>query len=78
MMSFLDPTRADTVSPRREKGQKGQDLIEYTLMLAFVAVASAALFLSAGTSVEKIWQKCDSQMQASHARQSAPAKGVAK
>jgi Flp pilus assembly pilin Flp len=30
---------------------RGQDLIEYTLMLAFVALASAALFASAGAAL---------------------------
>ena len=35
--------------------EQGQDLIEYTLLLAFVALASAALFTSAGSSVSKIW-----------------------
>ncbi len=33
------------------KADQGQDLIEYTLLLAFVALASAALFISAGGSV---------------------------
>ena len=37
------------------KDEQGQDLIEYTLLLAFVALASAALFTSAGTSVKSIW-----------------------
>ena len=37
------------------KDEQGQDLIEYTLLLAFVALASAALFTSAGTSVKTIW-----------------------
>ena len=37
------------------RDEQGQDLIEYTLLLAFVALASAALFTSAGTSVNKIW-----------------------
>ena len=36
--------------------ESGQDLIEYTLLLAFVALASASLFLSAGNSVTSIWQ----------------------
>jgi Flp pilus assembly pilin Flp len=35
--------------------ETGQDLIEYTLLLAFVALASAALFTSAGGSVSAIW-----------------------
>ena len=41
---------------------RGQDLIEYTLMLAFVALASAALFTSAGASVNSIWSTADSQL----------------
>ena len=34
---------------------QGQDLIEYTLLLAFVCLASAALFIGAGTSLKAIW-----------------------
>lgn len=37
------------------KEEEGQDLIEYTLLLAFVTLASAALFISAGSSVNAIW-----------------------
>jgi len=37
------------------KDEGGQDLIEYTLLMAFVALASAALFASSGSSVSKIW-----------------------
>ena len=33
------------------KEEGGQDLIEYTLLMAFVALASAALFIGAGGSV---------------------------
>lgn len=35
--------------------EQGQDLIEYTLLLAFVVLASAALFISAGGSIKGIW-----------------------
>lgn len=35
--------------------QDGQDLIEYTLLLAFVVLAAAALFISSGQSVGSIW-----------------------
>jgi Flp pilus assembly pilin Flp len=42
--------------------EQGQDLIEYTLLMAFVALASAALFISAGTSVSKIWSTANSQL----------------
>jgi Flp pilus assembly pilin Flp len=37
--------------------EQGQDLIEYTLLMAFVALASAALFVGAGGSVSSIWDK---------------------
>ena len=33
----------------------GQDLIEYSLLLAFVALFSAALFINVGTAVSTIW-----------------------
>ncbi len=42
--------------------ESGQDLIEYTLLLAFVALASASLFLSAGNSVSTIWQTGSTQL----------------
>jgi Flp pilus assembly pilin Flp len=35
--------------------ERGQDLIEYTLLMAFVALAAAALFLGAGSSIQGIW-----------------------
>ena len=44
--------------------EQGQDLIEYTLLLAFVALASAALFIGAGTSVSNIWSTANSQLGA--------------
>lgn len=37
------------------KDEQGQDLIEYTLLLAFVALAAAALFTNIGTSITNIW-----------------------
>jgi Flp pilus assembly pilin Flp len=36
--------------------EQGQDIIEYTLLLAFVALASAALFIGAGAQINTIWQ----------------------
>jgi Flp pilus assembly pilin Flp len=44
--------------------EQGQDLIEYTLLLAFVALASAALFIGAGGSVSKIWCSTSTQLSA--------------
>jgi Flp pilus assembly pilin Flp len=42
--------------------EHGQDLIEYTLLMAFVALASAALFIGAGGSVQGIWSTTNSQL----------------
>ncbi len=44
------------------KDEQGQDLIEYTLLLAFVALASAALFIGAGNSVSGIWSVTNSRL----------------
>jgi len=46
------------------KEERGQDLIEYTLLMAFVALASAALFLGAGGSIKGIWSVTNSQLTA--------------
>lgn len=35
--------------------ETGQDLIEYTLLLAMLCLASAAAFLNGGASVSAIW-----------------------
>ena len=37
------------------RDEDGQDLVEYTLLLAFVCLASAALFIGAGASLSGIW-----------------------
>jgi len=46
------------------RDDQGQDLIEYTLLLAFVALASAALFIGAGASVNTIWSVANSRLNA--------------
>jgi Flp pilus assembly pilin Flp len=42
--------------------ENGQDLIEYTLLLAFVALASAAVFIGAGGSISGIWGSANTQL----------------
>jgi len=42
--------------------ERGQDLIEYTLLLAFVALASATLFTRAGGSVKTIWSAASTSL----------------
>jgi Flp pilus assembly pilin Flp len=42
--------------------EQGQDLVEYTLLLAFVCLASAALFIQAGTNISGIWSLANSRL----------------
>jgi Flp pilus assembly pilin Flp len=42
--------------------ESGQDLVEYTLLLAFVALASAAIFIGTGTTITGIWSKANSKL----------------
>jgi len=44
------------------KDEEGQDLIEYTLLLAFVALVAAGLFIQAGQSVSGIWGTASAQL----------------
>jgi Flp pilus assembly pilin Flp len=50
--------------------ESGQDLIEYSLLMAFVALASAALFLGAGGSISGIWSTSNSQLVAANTQAS--------
>ena len=51
-----------TIMKRFWQDEQGQDLIEYTLLMAFVALASAALFISSGASVSAIWQDSNTSL----------------
>jgi Flp pilus assembly pilin Flp len=46
--------------------ESGQDLIEYSLLMAFVALASAALFIGAGGNISGIWSTSNSQLGAAN------------
>jgi len=48
------------------KDEQGQDLIEYTLLMAFIALASAAIFVNAGNSIKGIWGSASSQLVAAN------------
>jgi Flp pilus assembly pilin Flp len=48
------------------RDDQGQDLIEYTLLMAFVALASAALFIGAGGSIKGIWTVSSTQLDAAN------------
>jgi Flp pilus assembly pilin Flp len=42
----------------------GQDLIEYTLLLCFVVLTSAALLFSGQASINTIWTQTNNQLSA--------------
>jgi Flp pilus assembly pilin Flp len=39
--------------------EEGQDLIEYTLLIAFIALTSAAIFAKAGTGASNVWRNAN-------------------
>jgi len=50
--------------------EQGQDLIEYTLLMAFVALASAGLFLGAGGSVKNVWTVSNNELAQANSKAS--------
>jgi Flp pilus assembly pilin Flp len=48
------------------RDEQGQDLIEYTLLMAFIALASAGIFVNAGKSVKGIWGVASTQLSAAN------------
>ena len=47
---------------RSLQDEQGQDLIEYTLLVAFVCLATAALFVNSGGSLSGIWITANSRL----------------
>ena len=43
--------------------QAGQDIVEYSLLLAFVAIVSVAMFVDMSGSISAIWSKTDNNLQ---------------
>ena len=52
------------------ENEQGQDLIEYTLLMAFVALASAGLFLGAGGDMKGIWTVSNNELAQANAKAS--------
>jgi Flp pilus assembly pilin Flp len=49
------------------KDEQAQDLIEYTLLVGFIALASAGIFIDAGVNVSGIWGGASTQLSAANA-----------
>lgn len=47
--------------------EQGQDLIEYSLLLAFVVLAAAAVFRGAGSSLQGVWSTANTRLAAAQA-----------
>lgn len=45
---------------------RGQNLIEHSLLIAFVSLACATLFLGAGGSIKGIWSTTNSELVAAN------------
>ena len=54
-----DPKGVEGKEMRRWKlfyrDESGQDMVEYSLLMAFVCLASAAMFIGVGKTVASIW-----------------------
>jgi Flp pilus assembly pilin Flp len=48
------------------KDERGQDMIEYTLLLMFLCLTGAAMFLSMGNMTSGLWSVVNSRMAASN------------
>jgi Flp pilus assembly pilin Flp len=46
--------------------EDGQDLVEYTLLISFVALASAGLFIVGGGSIAGIWTSANTRLAAAN------------
>jgi len=48
------------------KSEEGQDLVEYTLLLAFIALVGAAVFIGMGSTTSGIWTIVNSRFAAAN------------
>ena len=48
---------------RRMKSKKGQTLVEYALILAFISVVAISVLISLGVSVQSVFGTVSSQLQ---------------
>jgi len=46
--------------------ETGQDLVEYSLLLAFIALAGAAAFIGMSSNVNSIWSAANNRLAAAN------------
>jgi Flp pilus assembly pilin Flp len=49
---------------RQERSRKGQTLVEYALILAFISVVAISVLIRLGTEVKSLFSSIDSQLSA--------------
>jgi Flp pilus assembly pilin Flp len=49
------------------KDERGQDLVEYSLLIAFIALAVVQIIISGGKSMNGIWSSTNSDLSAANA-----------
>ena len=47
------------------KEEDAQDMVEYSLLMAFIALSSIALLTGTGTTVKNVWTRIDNSLAAS-------------
>jgi Flp pilus assembly pilin Flp len=52
------------------KDERGQDLIEYSILISFIAVAVVGLFIGPGNDVKNIWTISNNQLTQANTRAS--------
>jgi Flp pilus assembly pilin Flp len=48
------------------RDESGQDLVEYSLLIAFVALAGAAAFIGMSANVNSIWSAANNRLAAAN------------
>ena len=51
--------------------ESGQDMVEYSLLMAFVCLASAAMFISVGKTVASIWGTANTSLSQAYSAANA-------
>jgi len=55
--------------------ESGQDLVEYTLLVALVALAGTGLFMGAGTNASSVWSSANSVLALANSPTTSPTSG---
>jgi Flp pilus assembly pilin Flp len=50
-----------------QRDESGQDMLEYSLLLAFIALAGTAMFLGMSSSANTLWSVANSNLAAGNA-----------